>query len=110
MLTTALLDRIWPRAPHSLVDAIVSACPTVLPKYGITTALEAVHLGAQCSVESAAGTQLEESLHYSAERAHQVWPSRFPTVAAAAPYARSPRLLADRVYGGRMGNRAGTDD
>lgn len=110
MLTVALLDHIWPRAPHSLVAGIVAACPTILPKYGITTTLEAAHLGAQCSVESAAGTRLEESLHYSAARAHQVWPSRFPSVAAAAPYARSPRLLADRVYGSRMGNRPGTDD
>jgi putative chitinase len=110
VLTTAILDRIWPRAPHSLVDGIVAAAPTVLPKYEITTPIVLMHALAQWSVECMAGTQMEENLHYSAERAHEVWPTRFPTVAAATPYAHSPRLLADKVYGGRMGNRAGTDD
>jgi len=47
---------------------------------------------------------LEESLSYSAERLCQVWPSRFPSVSAAAPYARNPEALANKVYGGRMGN------
>jgi putative chitinase len=40
----------------------------------------------------------------------QVWPARFPTIGAAAPYAHDPRALADKVYNGRMGNRPGTDD
>ena len=39
-----------------------------------------------------------------------VWPSRFPTVASAAPYAHNPRALANKVYNGRMGNREGSDD
>jgi putative chitinase len=40
----------------------------------------------------------------------QVWPGRFPTIASAQPYARNPRALANKTYGGRMGNRPGTDD
>jgi hypothetical protein len=40
----------------------------------------------------------------------QVWPSEFPTIARAIPYTHNPRLLADRVYGARYGNRPGTDD
>ena len=59
---------------------------------------------AQVGHESADLTRLEESLWYSAERLMQVWPSRFPTVAAAQPYARNPEALANKVYGGRMGN------
>ena len=51
-----------------------------------------------------------ESLTYStAERIRAVWPSRFPTVADAAPFVRNPVALGDRVYGGRMGNRAPGD-
>lgn len=53
----------------------------------------------------------EENLFYStAARIRAVWPSRFPTVAAAAPFAKNPRGLANKVYNGRMGNRAGSDD
>ncbi len=54
--------------------------------------------------ESAELTQFEENLNYSAERLVQIWPSRFPTLSDARPYARNPEALANRVYGGRMGN------
>lgn len=47
---------------------------------------------------------LEENLYYTEQRLTEVWPSRFPSVAAARPYARNPRALAIFVYGGRMGN------
>lgn len=55
-------------------------------------------------VESMHLERMEENLNYSAERIVQVWPSRFPTVSDARPYARSPGALANKVYGGRMGN------
>lgn len=45
-----------------------------------------------------------ENLNYTAARIAQVWPSRFPSEAAARPYADRPEELAERVYGGRMGN------
>lgn len=48
--------------------------------------------------------KLEENLNYSAERLMKVWPGRFPTLASARPYARNPEALANKVYGGRMGN------
>jgi putative chitinase len=52
-----------------------------------------------------------ESLHYTtAARIRQVWPSRFPTDASAAPFVRNARKLANQVYNGRLGNRAGSDD
>lgn len=47
---------------------------------------------------------VSENLNYSAKRLTEVWPSRFPTIAAAAPYANNPRKLANKVYGGRLGN------
>ena len=110
MLTADMLDRRWPRAPHSLVDRIVVSAPTVLLKFEITTPRRLAHFLAQASVECAGGTALEENLNYSAERLHAVWPARFPSIGSAQPYAHNPRLLADKVYDGRMGNRAGTDD
>lgn len=50
-----------------------------------------------------------ENLSYSAKRLTQVWPGRFPTLASAQPFANNPRKLANRVYGGRLGN-TGDDD
>lgn len=50
-----------------------------------------------------------ENLTYSSERLVEVWPSRFPTIASAKPFARNPRKLANKVYGGRLGNTAPDD-
>jgi len=54
--------------------------------------------------ESAQLTKWTENLSYSASRLTEVWPRRFPSLAAAAPYAHNPQGLAEKVYGGRMGN------
>ena len=59
--------------------------------------------------ESSMLERLEENLNYSAQRLTQVWPRRFPTLAAAQPFARNPRALANKVYGGRLGNTAPDD-
>ncbi|WP_043062921.1 chitinase [Brucella anthropi] len=48
---------------------------------------------------------IEENLNYTtAAQIKKTWPSRFSTVAAAQPYVRNPKALANKVYGGRMGN------
>ena len=65
---------------------------------------DAAMLLAQVAHESSELTRLEESLWYSAKRITQVWPSRFPAIASAEPYAGNPEALANKVYGGRMGN------
>ena len=73
-------------------------------KYNISTPKrEAAFIG-QCSVESANFTHLQENLNYSAQRLMQVWPSRFPNISMAQPYANNPEKLANFVYAGRMGN------
>lgn len=54
--------------------------------------------------------RLEENLTYTTpERLCAVWPARFRTGAQASPYVRNPRGLANKVYGGRLGN-SGADD
>lgn len=51
-----------------------------------------------------------ENLNYtSASRIRQVWPSRFPTEGAAIPFVRNPQGLANKVYGGRLGNALPND-
>jgi putative chitinase len=49
--------------------------------------------------------RLDENMNYSAERIAAVWPGRFPTVADARSYEHRPEELANKVYGGRMGNK-----
>lgn len=71
--------------------------------YGLTPKRGA-HLLGQAAHESGDFLLSEENLNYSAETMCRVWPSRFKTVADAEPYARNPKALADKVYGGRMGN------
>ena len=109
-LSTDVLDRLWPRAAHSLVDGMARTSAAALAKYGIATLAELIDLMAQISEETGGGVEIEENLNYTVERMRQVWPRVFPTDAAAAPFAHQPRLLADYVYGGRYGNRAGGDD
>ena len=63
------------------------------------------HLMGQASHESGGFKRTRESLYYSSpERIQAVWPSRFPTVEDAEPYAKNPTGLAGKVYAGRMGN------
>jgi putative chitinase len=63
------------------------------------------HLMGQASHESGGFKRTRESLYYSTpERIQAVWPSRFPTVEDAEPYARNPAGLAGKVYAGRLGN------
>lgn len=51
--------------------------------------------------------KLEEGLYYKTPgRLMAVWKSRFKTLADEVPYLRNPEALANKVYGGRMGNYA----
>lgn len=69
------------------------------------SAERSAHLLGQASHESGGFTRVCESLYYSsADRIRKVWPSRFPTLEDAQPYARNPKALADKVYSNRMGN------
>ena len=107
------LYNLWPHGDDKvpgLRDGIALSAKTVFEKYGISSPLLVAHLMAQISHECGAGHEVVESLNYTAARMMQVWPSRFPTLSAAAPYAGNPRALADEVYNGRMGNAAGSDD
>jgi len=76
----------------------------VFVKYDINTPKRQAAFIGQCAVESANFTRLQENLNYSAQRLMQVWPSRFPNISMAEPYANNPEKLANFVYAGRMGN------
>jgi putative chitinase len=80
----------------------------VFHRYEINTPSRQAAFIGQCAHESANFRTLQENLNYSAEALMKTWPSRFPTLEAAQPYHRNPEKIANRVYGGRMGN--GTEE
>jgi len=73
-------------------------------KYNIDTAKRQAAFIGQCMHESGGFKLLEENLNYSAKALMATWPSRFPTEEMANQYARNPEKIANKVYGGRMGN------
>lgn len=108
------LFNLWPdgdKKVPGLRDGIAASAPAVFAKYGpIDTPLLVAHVMAQISHECGAGRTVVENMNYTAKRLTEVWPTRFKTLAAAAPYSGNPRALGNKVYNGRMGNRPGTDD
>ncbi len=80
----------------------------VFHRYEINTPERQAAFIGQCAHESANFRTLEENLNYSAEALMKTWPSRFPTMEVAQQYARNPEKIANKVYGGRMGN--GTEE
>lgn len=102
ILTEARIRAFAPSAAPGVVAVL--AAPGALDRAVITTPLRVHHFMAQIAVESGGLSKLEENLNYSAKRLTQVWPKRFPTIAAATPFARNPEKLANKVYGGRLGN------
>lgn len=79
-----------------------------MQRYEINTPLRMAAFIGQCAHESGNFKTLQENLNYSAEGLCRVWPSRFPSLEAAQPYHRNPDKIANKVYGGRMGN--GTEE
>jgi putative chitinase len=78
-----------------------------LPDYNINTPQRVAAFVAQCSHESAGFKFLKENLNYKAPTLRKIFPKYFPTDAIAAQYAALPNkqeAIANKVYGGRMGN------
>lgn len=73
-------------------------------KYDISTPKRQAAFIGQCAHESANFKTLEENLNYKPEALMRVWPSRFPDLPTAMKYAHNQEAIANKVYGGRMGN------
>lgn len=108
-ITPAILYAIAPSAKPEYVDDIVKYWPEFQTQYGLTDA-DVPHSLAHIAAETGGFNRLEESLFYTTTaRLRKVWPSRFKSDEAAAPYVRQPEKLANFVYGGRLGNTGPND-
>ena len=84
-------------------DSVLGELPMIIEKFGCTTPLRLVHFLAQCAHESGGFKVVTENLNYSAEGLKKIFPKYFPGNLNES-YARKPEKIANRVYGGRMGN------
>jgi putative chitinase len=85
-------------------DAVIAMIPAVAQKFQIDSALRLAHFLAQCGHESGGFRLTKENLNYSAKGLNGIFKKYFPTLESALPYERKPDKIANKVYGGRMGN------
>lgn len=96
------LAKIIPGNPY--IDNWYDALNMILPDYDINTIPRVSAFLAQTAHESGGYKFLKENLNYRAVTLRKVFPKYFPTDVLATKYAQKPEMIANRVYGGRMGN------
>ena len=84
-------------------DSVYEQLPDTIKKFNINTTLRLSHFLSQCSHESGEFKVTKENLNYSAKRLKEIFPKYFPGDTSNA-YANNPEKIANKVYGGRMGN------
>jgi putative chitinase len=85
-------------------DSVIDQIPNIQEKFGINTGLRLAHFLAQAGHESGGFKVTQENLNYSVKGLRGIFKKYFPTDTLAAEYAKKPQKIANRVYGGRMGN------
>ena len=102
VLTREQLAQIIPGNPY--LDHWHHALSLALPDYEINTPQRVASFLAQCAHESGGFRALKENLNYKAASLRRVFPKYFPDDNIAAHYAGKQEMIANRVYGNRMGN------
>ncbi|MEN5236594.1 MULTISPECIES: glycoside hydrolase family 19 protein [Pseudomonas] len=103
-LTEQQLLQILPKA-RPVAGIFLPALNRAALRWKIDSRVRMAAFLAQVGHESGQLRSLVENLNYSAEALVRTWPSRF-TPQTAGAYARQPEKIANKVYGGRMGNGA----
>ncbi|MGN8259526.1 glycoside hydrolase family 19 protein [Pseudomonas sp. SMSB3] len=101
-ITEQQLLQIMPKA-RPVAGAFLPALNRAMVRWRIDSLVRQAAFLAQVAHESGQLRNLVENLNYSAEALVRTWPSRF-TAQTAAAYARQPEKIANKAYGGRMGN------
>ena len=96
------LLQILPKA-RPIAGIFLPALNRAMSRWKIDSRIRQAAFLAQVGHESGQLRNLVENLNYSAEALVRIWPTRF-TAQNAGAYARQPEKIANKVYGGRMGN------
>ena len=102
ILSKEQLAQLIPGNPY--INYWYNALEQALPEYDINTPHRVAAYVAQCAHESGGFRALKENLNYRAVTLRKVFPKYFPNDELANAYAQKPAMIANRVYGGRMGN------
>ena len=92
------------RLKGHIPDSVIAQIPETAAKFGIDTPLRLAHFLAQCGHESGGFRLTKENLNYSAKGLKGIFAKYFKEAGLAEQYERKPEKIANRVYGGRMGN------
>ena len=101
-ITEPQLNQLIPGNPY--LEHWFEALNMILPDYDIDTPQRVAAFLAQSAHESGGFRFLKENLNYKAASLRKVFPKYFPSDELATAYANKPEMIANRVYGGRMGN------
>jgi len=102
ILTEEQLAQLIPGNPY--ISEWHEALEQCLPDYDINTPQRVAAFVAQCAHESGGFRVLKENLNYRAVTLRKVFPKYFPNDQIAAQYAGKQEMIANKVYGNRMGN------
>lgn len=106
-ISLANLQKVSSRVNPAAIPFILKHAPT----YGIITKKQMAAFIATCVLESNAFNAKRESFAYTAARLRAVFPSRVGSIDAAQALINKGQVaVANYLYGGRFGNRVGTDD
>lgn len=102
IVTVEKFQKMFPKNKQSA--EIVEIFKKYFAQYEINTINRRAGFLAQCGHESIGFTVFKENLNYSADGLMKIFKKYFPGLASTAGYARNPEKIANKVYGGRMGN------
>jgi putative chitinase len=100
--TQAKFEECIGKNPYA--DHWFEALCEILPDYEINTVPRVAAFLAQTAHESGGYRAIKENLNYRAVTLRKIFPKYFPTDELANQYAGKPEMIANKVYGGRMGN------
>lgn len=106
LLTPNVIRAIFPKARADIIEAILTAAATELPKAGIEDAVGLAHLLGQIGVEAQGLVRLDENLNYTTpQRIVDVFGAkRSGGLAKAKTLVRDPERLGNTVYANMLGN------
>ena len=105
MITLALLQKLAPTTKKEVLLKYVDCLNKLCKEYDMFDNPHRVAMFlAQVAHESGGFNFVSENLNYSADALRIVFKKYFPTIVLANQYARQPELIANIVYGNRMGN------